>query len=341
MDSHNILIVDDEVGVLNALDLTFKDEYNVFPAANGENAWSIMEENDISLVISDHSMPGMTGVELMKKISQKYPDTIRMLITGYTEENLLMDAINTGHIYSFISKPWDVQEVRDTVKEGIKSYERTHASREPHIRTLLDAEIISSEQLETALQVKRAERKPLGQILAEHGVISSSQLDEAMKLRREERKELTQVLMERGFISSNDLEMAREQQEHEGRGLVNILVDLGYADEESVFSCYAFRLGIPYIPLSQFPSRPELAELLPMELAHKYTIVPIDKAGNILVVAASEPLNDKARDEIEEKTGYKVTVVSDKYQDVKLAMEKCYPDLLWSTEGHHSMDHLS
>jgi len=275
--AHNILVIDDEVNNLRALERTFRHEYNVFSADSGENALSIMEQNDIAVIIADHDMPGMTGVEFLEKTWQKHPDTIRIILTERSDEKLLMDAINMGHVYSYIIKPWEPEEIKAIVKGGIEAYEKTRVSRES------------------------SERRMIGQILVDYNMISESQLETA-------------------------LEIQRSEESHKRRRLGEILVELGYTDEESLFFCYALQLGIPYVSLSQFSSKPELAKLLPAELAYKHTIAPVDKIGHVLVVATSEPLNDRAKSEIEEETGYKVMTVCALLRDIEAVLEKSYQD---------------
>lgn len=326
MNQCSILIVDDEEGSLNALERTFKDEYNVFLASNGEDALAIMEQNDIALIIADYRMPGMTGIEFLEKTLQKYPDTIRIILTAYTDEKLLMDAINMGRVYSYATKPWEPEELKAMVREGIEAYELTRTSRELYTKTLLHAGVISGEQLDAALRLQRAKKKKIGEILIERGIITKSQLDSAMKLQESERKRLGEMLIGLGAISTGDLKLALGLQRHERRRLAEIFVDLGYADEESIFSCYALQLGMPYVSLSQFSSKPEITELLSSELAYKHIIVPVDTVGRVLVVAASEPLSDRAKSEVEKETGCRVMVVCTSHKDIEAALEQCYPD---------------
>jgi YesN/AraC family two-component response regulator len=324
MSMHSILTIDDESANLDALKRTFDPEYNVFSATNGEDALTIMEQRDIALILADHRMPGMTGVELMEKTWRRYPDTTRIILTGYTDEELLMDAINVGHVHGFITKPWDTEEIIDTVRKGVEVYEKNNASRKPHIQALLHSRIVSPEQLEAALQVQRKERKSIGEILLERGMISRSQLDMAMELRRTERRKLGEVLTEFGAISPDDLKMAHEQQRRKERKLAEILVDMRYANEESILSCYAMELGIPLVSLSQFSYDEELAKLLPSELVYKHYIVPVDIVGRVLVVATSEPLSDEAKSEIEEGTGYRVMALCTSYRDIRRTLGQYY-----------------
>jgi len=278
MDMYNILLVDDEVNSLSALKRTLRREYNIFTATSGEDALAIMEQNDIAVIIADHLMPGMTGVEFLEKTWQEYPETTRMLLTGYDSQKVLMDAINTGHIHNCITKPWEPEELISIVREGVKVYERARASR----------------------KMPERKRKKIGQILIDYGMISESQLNTALELQKREKDD-------------------------DRRKLGEILVDLGYADEGSIFLCYALQLGMPYVSLSQFSVRREVTQLLPSELAYKYTIVPIDKVGQVLVVATSEPLTDEVMSEIEGGTGHKLMAVCSSLRDIETTLEEYYP----------------
>ena len=120
--SGNILIVDDEVHNLSALERTFRREYNVFLATGGEDALSIMKQTDITLIITDHRMPGMTGVEFLEKTLREYPDTIRIILTGYADDKTVIDAINMGHIHNCLHKPWQPEEIRAIVRKSIQEH---------------------------------------------------------------------------------------------------------------------------------------------------------------------------------------------------------------------------
>jgi len=118
---YSILVVDDEESALTALERALRREYNVFSATNGEDALAIMEQNDIHLVIADYRMPGMTGVEFLEKTLQDHPRTIRVILTAYTNEQLLTDAINIVNAHGFLTKPWDTDEVKSLVKKWEKA----------------------------------------------------------------------------------------------------------------------------------------------------------------------------------------------------------------------------
>lgn len=115
-----ILLVDDEVKVINALKRIFDiDKYEVLFTTNPEDAISLLD-NDIDIIICDHNMPNMSGIEVLRYARKISPNTIRILITGYSDLDIAIDAINEGNIYHFFSKPWKYQEVISVVEKAIK-----------------------------------------------------------------------------------------------------------------------------------------------------------------------------------------------------------------------------
>lgn len=124
---NKIMFIDDEPGVLEALTWTFVDEpYEFFSFQSPLQALKKMEETEFSLVVTDQRMPEMEGTVFLEKIKQKWPDTVRMLITAYQELDIAMDAINKGSVFQLIHKPWDEMEIKQAVKNAVAHYESTH-----------------------------------------------------------------------------------------------------------------------------------------------------------------------------------------------------------------------
>jgi two-component system response regulator HupR/HoxA len=120
---YGILVVDDEVAILESLELTLGSDYRVFTAASGEQALAILEREDVALVIADHVMPRMSGVEFLEKAIECNPRAIRILLTGHADIGSLVRAINEGRIYRYIQKPWEPDEVRLEVKRALETWE--------------------------------------------------------------------------------------------------------------------------------------------------------------------------------------------------------------------------
>jgi serine/threonine-protein kinase len=114
-----ILCVDDEPGILRALTWVLKKEYHIATAGSGEEALKILQDHDFEVIISDQRMPGMMGADLLEKVRQLCPRAIRILLTGYSDIEYILDSINKGEIFRFIKKPWDIPDLKRIVGEAV------------------------------------------------------------------------------------------------------------------------------------------------------------------------------------------------------------------------------
>lgn len=122
---HVILAVDDEQNNLSLIKRTLRNDYEIIVASSGEEALEIVEQHgsEISLIVSDQKMPVMEGTELFKRISAKYPDIVKVLLTGYSNVDILVEAINECHLFQYILKPFEPEQLCMIVESGIKKYE--------------------------------------------------------------------------------------------------------------------------------------------------------------------------------------------------------------------------
>lgn len=120
---HNILIVDDEVANLRLLRRVLGRDYDVLEATSGQEGLELLKKNSVSLIITDQRMPAMTGVQMLEQSLPVNPDAIKILLTGYTDVQALIDAINAGHVYKYIPKPWDADELKLTVRRALETFE--------------------------------------------------------------------------------------------------------------------------------------------------------------------------------------------------------------------------
>jgi len=120
-DNHTILFVDDEANILSSLTRLFrKEQYHILTADNARDAIAYFKDNNISLVISDQRMPQVTGVQLLERVRNISPDTIRIMLTGYADIKAAMAAINRGEVYRFIGKPWNDDDIKLVVKQALE-----------------------------------------------------------------------------------------------------------------------------------------------------------------------------------------------------------------------------
>lgn len=124
---HTILAIDDEQNNLSLLQRTLRSKYNILLASSGNEALNILNEHseEISLIVSDQKMPLMDGTDLFKIISEKYPNIVKILLTGHSNIDILVDSINECHLFQYILKPFDPDQLCMIVESGIKKYELT------------------------------------------------------------------------------------------------------------------------------------------------------------------------------------------------------------------------
>ena len=120
-----ILCVDDEQNVLRALTRLFLDDpYEILTAPSGAEGLLILDRyGAVPVVISDHRMPGMSGVEFLTEVRNRWPDTVRIVLSGYADTGAVVSAINEGQIYRFVAKPWNDDELRVTVANALERYD--------------------------------------------------------------------------------------------------------------------------------------------------------------------------------------------------------------------------
>ena len=120
---HQVLVVDDEIANVRLLNRVLGGDHDVFMALSGTEALQILKDEPISLIVTDQRMPGMTGVQLLEESLSIRPDAMKILLTGYTDVQALIDAINAGHIYKYVPKPWDADELKLTVRRALETFE--------------------------------------------------------------------------------------------------------------------------------------------------------------------------------------------------------------------------
>lgn len=125
LPKHTILIIDDEKNILNALSRLLKGEdRQIYTAETASEGWEKLKElGGVSLVICDNRLPDLGGIEFLVKVRRSYPDTIRMLITGYPALESAIEAINKGQVHRYITKPWENEELKLIVKQALDYYD--------------------------------------------------------------------------------------------------------------------------------------------------------------------------------------------------------------------------
>lgn len=121
--TYKIMIVDDEPANLRTLLRLFRQDYQVVTAESGPEALTLLQQHDVALLISDQRMPDMGGIDLMKKTVALRPQMVKILLTGYTDVEALIESINSGLVYRYVTKPWNNDDLRQTVSRALEHYE--------------------------------------------------------------------------------------------------------------------------------------------------------------------------------------------------------------------------
>lgn len=145
----SILYVDDEINNLNSFKAVFRRDFDVHIALSAQEGRAILEQVPIHILVTDQRMPGVTGVEFLESIIPDFPNPIRILLTGYTDIEAVVDAINKGQIFYYLTKPWDEQQLRAVFRNGYEVFSLREQNKD-----LISQLLTVNEQLEFLLRQK-------------------------------------------------------------------------------------------------------------------------------------------------------------------------------------------
>lgn len=276
---YRLLLVDDEPNVLKSLQRVFRQEhYEVITAGNGEEALRLCAQQPFQVVISDYMMPGMNGADLLKRLKQSYPDTIRIMLTGHADTGAVMGAINEGAVYKFILKPWNDDDLRITVGLALEQYDLIQKNR-----TLQQENSKKAREIQTLSKLTVTNRSQLGSLLHRRGLLNDKQLQELHKLVQARKEPLLRLLLEKEWV---------------GEKTMRALLRKDMLIEEAA--------------LGEYQVPPAVAELLPRSFCERNLVVPLKLEGKRLLLAMADPMDTGLVDDLRFSAGLAVeTVMAD------------------------------
>lgn len=287
-----VLFVDDEEQVLNALRRVFLDEnYHIRTAASATAALAIMEQESVQVLVTDHRMPGMTGAELLREVKKRWPETIRIMLTGFADIQSIMGAVNEGAVFKFITKPWNDEDLRLTISLALQQY----ALIRENVR-LRDLTKKQQQKIKRYSSLFDEDRSVLGDILAKAGAIPREALELAARERRE------------------------------GELLCDALVRLKLATEHDVVKLLRDGLRIDAVDLREMALNAAVVKFLPRELCEKNRILPLRLEGRQLVLAMADPSDIYKRDNIAFMTGFTVVPMIAASSEILARLASIYGD---------------
>jgi response regulator RpfG family c-di-GMP phosphodiesterase len=138
---HTLLVIDDEPYVCDSVHDLLRRQFRVLKAKSAAEGYRLLQENEVHIIMTDQRMPQITGVELLTKIRHRYPQAVRMLFTGFADLESVISAINQGHVFQFLKKPWQPEDLEAAVREAAAEYDRlvTQVEQLNHLHTELQS----------------------------------------------------------------------------------------------------------------------------------------------------------------------------------------------------------
>jgi two-component system, NtrC family, response regulator HupR/HoxA len=186
---YELLLVDDELANLQKLQRTFMDQYKVHLARSGKEALQILQKASIDAIITDQKMPGMTGIEFLELSQKTYPNLVRIVLTGFTEVDDLIAAINTGKVHRYITKPWEPEDVRLAVQDSLEKMELIHENERLAIELKSANEKLKNENIILRQEVEK-------QVFPQSIIYGSPEMEDILRLLRRVTGTETTVLIQ-------------------------------------------------------------------------------------------------------------------------------------------------
>lgn len=182
-----LLVVDDEKDNVDALERLFRKKYNVLKATSGQEALQILKstQEEIGVILTDQRMPQLSGADFLAQTISSHPDTIRLLLTGYTDIESVISAINTGQIYRYLTKPWDPADLTLTIDQAFERYHIGQELKKKNAelqKAFQELQTLDSAKSHFMILINHELKTPLTSILNYNGLLAESQLDDDQKL---------------------------------------------------------------------------------------------------------------------------------------------------------------
>ncbi len=288
---YRILLVDDERNVLSALKRVFRQEnYQVETAASGEEALTLLNQDEFQVIISDYKMPSMTGAELLRTVKAQHPEVIRIMLTGHADSGAVMGAIQEGAVYKFILKPWNDDDLRVTVGLALEQYDLIRRNR-----ALQRENRQKSKEIQALSRMAVTHRSRLGVLLHKKGLLNEQQLQQLYKLQQSGKESTIKLLLDKGWVGEKEIRQLLRKE-----------------------------LLIEEVSLPEFQVEPAVTELLPHSFCKRQLVVPLKLVGRRLMLAVADPLDEGMLEELRFVTGLEIQAVMAGTAAIRAKLEALY-----------------
>lgn len=181
---HTILCIDDEPDICDALERLFRKKYRVLKATSAKEGLKILQNEKVTVIISDQRMPNMTGVQFFKESIKTHPEAVRILLTGFADIESVIEAINTGQIYRYVTKPWDPLDLTTAVGQAVERFELTSELKEKNKALSLaldELKTLDKAKDQFMILINHELKTPLTSLTSYVDILKETNLDEDQK----------------------------------------------------------------------------------------------------------------------------------------------------------------
>lgn len=270
---YRLLLVDDEPGILAALRRVFQREnYELHFARNGVEALKVLAGQPIHLIISDFMMPQMNGSELLAQVRERWPETIRIMLTGHANTDAVMGSVKGGAVYRFILKPWNDDDLRLTIALALEQYALMQRNR--------------------ALEQENHQQNRDLATLAKLGVTNRSQL--------------AIMLHKKGLLNAQQIQLLHKEMQTHKTPVMRQLMQHDWIDSDKIYQLMRKDLMFEEVDLREFQVDLPLLALVPQAVCTRQLVLPLRVTGKRLRLAMADPMDMGLIEELGFMTGYSI-----------------------------------
>lgn len=270
---YRLLLVDDEPNILASLRRVFQREnYELLFAQSGSEALAIIEKQPVELIMTDFMMPGMNGSELLQEVRTRWPQTIRIMLTGHANTDAVMGSVRDGAVYRFILKPWNDEDIRLTMALALEQYELIQRNR--------------------ALEQQTQKQ--------------SKDLETISKLTATNRSQLAILLHKKGWLNAQQIQQLHREMQSKKSPVIRSLMEHDWVDFKKVFELLRDDMLFEEVDLREFQPDLALLSLVPQKICTRQLVLPMRTQGQRLRLAMVDPMDVNLIDELGFMTGYTI-----------------------------------
>ncbi|WP_148861355.1 ATPase, T2SS/T4P/T4SS family [Marinobacter fonticola] len=270
---YRILIVDDEPNILSALRRVFaRENYAMLFASSGEEALSIMEKEPVELIMTDFMMPGMNGSELLQQVRERWPTTIRLMLTGHANTDAVMGSIREGAVYRFLLKPWNDDDLRLTMALALEQYELIQQNR----------------------SLEKQNKK------------QSKDLDTIAKMGVTNRSQLAILLHKKGWLNPQQIQQLHREMQTRKSPVLQLIIEHDWIEADKIYELLKTEMMFDEVDLREAQVDHNLLSLIPQKICTRQLLLPLNVVGKRLHLAMVDPMEITLIDELAFMSGFTI-----------------------------------